>query len=561
VSSDVHYFSPTTPGAASFDEDVSDFVRLGRIGPLSGEAQMAAVGSGSVTLDDVASTVGHDADGILGLKQWYWNETACPVGNRRLYTGYTFDRRYQRGDSLVTGAARQIDVTLMDPNAFLSFRVFAPEDVDPTSSFNRPAEDAIDRIAALLDVDFLSTTLFDLGYIPTTGGKPLDAHDYTGFKPFDVVNDIAQVMGWNPWVGYDETENKLYLWFDDWKTDGSATVPYDSTLRLTNVEAEEDATTLLVEKWPVETVDPSRVISAVWVIGKNGQARYRTRPTTAYTFGWRDAVMQAQFLSDPAKLDDLGDRYLLDNSTEDHKITVSVKVSAALVTAIHEGMRIEAHFTHCPSVNADFGWCRILHRTVRRDQETPDFYWMDLELSPIPAVPCAEFTAEWDLPLTPSGLYHPLGGIPPVYPNSPDIVFYKTGSSPTYPISPDHSSDIWPFPTYDIAGGPAGYHDTAWGNVNAIAEIYLVGPGTLTAHSVVTIGSPGQYELQLMHGDEATSSFIDAENFGPFDAGDDTELVVPDDGHCAHVVRMNLLGTSNVEYTGFAGYTWEGTHA
>jgi hypothetical protein len=383
VSSDVHYFSPTTPGAASFDVDVSDFVRRGRIGPLSGEAQMAAVGSGVCVLDDIDSTVGHLSDGIVGLKQWYWNETECPSGNQRVYTGYTFDRRYTRGDSLVTGPSRLIDVTLMDPNAFLSFRIFAPESVDPTSSFVRPAEDTDARIAALLAVDFLSTTLFDLGYIPTTGHKPMDAHDYTGQKPFDVVNDIAQVLGWNPWVGYDETENKLFLWFDDWKTDGTATVPYDSTLRLTNVEAEQDATTLLAQQWPVETVDPSRVISAVYVIGK-GKTVYRTNPTTANKFGWRDAVMQAQFLSDETKLNDLGDRYLLDNATEDHKIAVSVQVPAALVTAIHEGMRIQAHFTHCPSVASGFVWCRILHRTVRRDIDTMEFYWLDLELSPIP---------------------------------------------------------------------------------------------------------------------------------------------------------------------------------
>lgn len=383
-AADVHYFSPTTPGAASFDEDISDFVRLGRIGPLSGEAQMGAVGTGNQTLDDIDSTVGHDADGILGLKQFYWDETTCPVGNQRVFTGYTWDRNYQRADSLVTGVSRQIDVTVQDPNAFLSFRVFAPEATDPTSSFNRPAENSVPRIEALLAVDFLSTTLFDIGYIPAGPGKPLDAHDYEGAKPYDVLNDIAQVNGWNFYVLYDEATNQLVLWMDDWKTDGSATVPYDSSLRLTNVAAEEDATTLIVEKWPVENIDPSRVISAVWVIGKAKKV-YRTNPITANTFGWRDAVMQAQFLTDETKLNDLGDRYLLDNSTEDHRITVSVQVPAALVTAIHEGMRIQAHFTHCPSVASGFVWCRILRRTVRRDQETSEFYWLDLELSPIPA--------------------------------------------------------------------------------------------------------------------------------------------------------------------------------
>jgi hypothetical protein len=506
VTADVHYFSPTTPGASSFDVDVSDVVRRGRIGPLSGDAQMGVVGTGNQELDDDDGTLGHDADGILGLKQWYWNETECPAGNRRVYTGYTFDRQYRRADSLVLGPARNIDVTLMDPNAFLSFRVFAPEDVDPTSSFVRPAENTYERIQALLAVDFLSTTLFDIGYIPSTGAKPLDATDYTEKKPADVVNDIAQVLGWNPWVGYDETENKLFLWFDNWRTTGSATIPYDSTIKLTNVESEVASDVLAIGTDAVETVDPSRVVSAVWVNGK-GKRVYRTRPTTAYTFGWRDAVMEAEFLSDEAKLNALGDRYLLDNSTEDHKISLSVQVPAALVTAIHEGMRIQLHATHLPSVKDGFGWCRILHRTVFRDQETMEFYWMQLDLTPLPP------------PLVCS--YVPM--VLSVSPSSEDIFGNVISTAGSFVPGVDYSANVatsW-FP----AGlGPDLYGTSAIANWGIVEGVSTDGPktfGTFYTWDLEPLGSPLICTLLLY------SNYQDVFEVAGSDDGVDWTTVMP----------------------------------
>jgi hypothetical protein len=386
VTYDAHYFSPTTPTAASFDVDVSGAQRQGRIGPLSGEAELGAVGVGAAVLDDLDSTLGHSGDGILGLKQYYVNETACPVGNRRVYTGYIMDRRYYRGDSLVTGAARKIDMTLWDVNAFLSFRVFAPTADDPTSDFVRPAENDLQRVQALLtDVDFISTTLFDIGYIPVTGGVGMSAKDYTGQRPVDVLNDCAQASGRNFFVLYDETTNQLVLWYDVWTTDGTATVPYDSSLRLTNVLSEvDDVTTFAIEMNAVETLDPSRLVSAAYGEG-DGVTAYRTLASTANTFAWRDMVAPVPFVKEVPKLNVLLDRYLTANATEDSRITCTVQVPSALVTAIHEGMRIQLHATHLPSVASDFTWCRILQRTVRVDVETQDFYWLDLELSPMPA--------------------------------------------------------------------------------------------------------------------------------------------------------------------------------
>ncbi len=387
------YSSPTTPASAPFAVDVTGYIRLGSITGLAGEAEMGAVGSGNTVLDDVDGTVGYLSDGIVGLKQWSFDELRCPPGNQRLWTGYVADRRYFRGttepsgtdSSLITGVERKIDVSLLDTNSFLSFRVFAPTADDPTSDFVRPAETDLERVQALLTtVDFISTTLFDIGFIPTTGGVAMDANDYTGMRPIDVLNDCAQASGRNFWVLYWEPLNEYVLWYDVWTTDGSATRTYDSTLRLTNVLSEvDDIVTFVIEPNAVAVLDPSRVISAIRGTG-TGVTGYETNPATANTFAWRDGSPLNPNVKTQPVMDALLLRYLNENATEDERISLTVRVPASQVTSIHEGMRIPLHATHLPAVQDDFTWCRILQRTIRQDVQTDQFYWLDLELSPPP---------------------------------------------------------------------------------------------------------------------------------------------------------------------------------
>ncbi|MDD5304037.1 MAG: hypothetical protein PHS14_13130 [Elusimicrobia bacterium] len=388
------YSSPTTPGGAGWSEDVSGDIRLGSITTVAIEAELGAVGNGNIVLDDPNGTVGHASDGIVGLKQFHMDELACPPGNQRLWTGYVADRRYYRGNqeasgtpsSLITGVARKIDITLVDLNDFLAFRVFAPVATDPTSSFDRPAETTLQRIAALLAVDFLSTTLFDIGYIPATGGVALDANDYTGYRPQDVLNDIAQKNKWNYFVTYDEATNHYVLWMDDWKTDGSATKTFDSTLQLTNVLSEvDDVTTFRIEPDAVGTLDPSRIVTAEYGTG-TGVTGYRTLPSTANTFAWRDGAPVQMDVKSQTKLDAWLDADLVQNSTEDNRISCTVRVPNDKVTAIKAGQRIQCHFTHIPEVQSAMTWCRILQMTIAQAQQTPEFYWLSLELSPIPPV-------------------------------------------------------------------------------------------------------------------------------------------------------------------------------
>jgi hypothetical protein len=410
----VYYESALTPISVPFSVDVSSAVRLGSITGISQEAESGAVGAGSIILDDPNSDIGFFADGIRGLKSWRMIETAAPVGSQLLFIGYVGSRTYRRNfsESLILGVNREIDVELFDINAFLSFRVFAPTALDPTSDFVRPAETDLQRIAALLTtVDFLSDTLFDIGYIPTTGGVAMDANDYTGSRPVDVLNDCAQASGRNFFIIYSEALTKPVLWYDSPSTDGTSTIPYDSPLSLTNVASEANAnatillnafpgdttvtlawsvvagaTTFIVDEGAEETLDPSRVISAEYLTYTGGVS-YQTLPGTASNFAWRDGQPLTSSVKTSTKADALANRYLADNATEDSRITLSVQLPSSAVTLLNAGMRVQVHLTHCPSVASGMTWCRVLQRTIRMDHLTNDWYWLDLELSPPTVTP------------------------------------------------------------------------------------------------------------------------------------------------------------------------------
>ncbi len=384
----VYYYIPanfTDPVAHSVE--LTSAIRLGSITGLVDEAEMGAVGEGNLVFDDVNADLGYNGE-IVGLKRMFVNENDGPIGHIRLWTGWIGDRRYHRGqgDSLITGVQRKVDVTLVDENALASFRVFAPVALEPTWSFVRPAETDIERITAMLGVAFLATSLFDVGYVNTVGPVNMDANDYTGSTANDVLNDCAQQSGKNFFVmsNPDESDPKNVLWYDKWSSDGSATIPFDSTLSLTNVLSEHNGTTVFaITPDAVGVLDPSRVVAGVY-LPYSGGTTYRKLASTEDAFAYRDVVAPSVTVKSLAQANIRADRYLAENATEDNRISCTVQLPSTKATLIRAGMRIQAHFTHIPGVDSGMTWCRILRRTVRQDQETNKQYWLDLELSPQP---------------------------------------------------------------------------------------------------------------------------------------------------------------------------------
>ena len=107
-------------------------VRLGKVPGLITEAELGAVGIAGIPFDDPAGTLT-----VAGWQTFTVDEDQGPSGQQRLWTGYIADRKYQRGlgTSLVTGAARLIDTSIVELNTILSFRLVPPSD----TAAKRPA--------------------------------------------------------------------------------------------------------------------------------------------------------------------------------------------------------------------------------------------------------------------------------------------------------------------------------------------------------------------------------------------------------------------------------------
>ena len=252
---------------------------------------------------------------------------------------------------------------------------------------------------ALLDVFYVSTTLFD-GLVAASGGVAMDAVDYTGQRPIDVLNDCAQQSGRNFFVFYDETgaytpgAGDFGLFYD------FSYLPVypsnDPDFRVSNVLSDCDRTggEFTGPTWPPSldaelAVDPMRVVSAAHtMVGKTAVPRQLI--TTSYKFAHRDMDVATPDLKTVAKAEARLDRYLDDNATEDARLTFRMRLPAANVNDWKEGQYAQVRFSHLKTDALDlseFTAVRCVRRTVAQDEETDAFYNVDYECTPMRGVP------------------------------------------------------------------------------------------------------------------------------------------------------------------------------
>lgn len=441
-------------------------VRLGKLGPLSTNADQASPGVGSIDLDDPAGSLA-----IAGLKGFAIDENAGPaaatlsgtvtkssastgiVGSgtsfltqltvgrtvkipggggddyvhvnsiadnthfasdfqpqfsaggqtatvteqRRLYSSFIGTRTVARGqngptDSLRTGVARRWNVELIDFNTFLSFHVFTESDA------NRPAEDDIQRIDWLLTSSFIAGELINAGYVATGTGVAMDAADYRGQRPSDLITDCMQVSGRNGYSYFDDGMRVHALWYLEW-TNLVRISPVQFSNLLTEVDSNESTVGPTKTFAPLMDatlhIDPSRIASGVYVpYGTGAAAAYQTDSGTAAEFGHRDAVAPNAHVSTLTAANALANHYLTDNAEEDYTITFTAKVNEAVITQCQAGDIVYCHFTHLPgktfgsgqSINYDTQlWpCRMTSQLISQDEESDQFYSLQMNVSPIP---------------------------------------------------------------------------------------------------------------------------------------------------------------------------------
>ena len=369
------YSYRTAPGVYT---DISDYFRLYQLDTAS-NAEEGSVAQCTLVADDPNG----DLD-IVGLRDFIVQESTATGSNTRIYGGYTAARRWKRGEGQRTGAARQIEIDLVDLNTILHRRVMVG------SGNVRPAETDVQRVQWLLTTGEAYPITDDL-YLNTSGAVAMDAMTDTGYngqKFSDVLDDCAQASGKNWFVWYREETGEFSLFYDF-----ASSTSYSSPLRLTNVATEVDSIlTFAISDDTQLSRSPDRVNSGVY-LPYDGGAVYTQSFATANAFARRDAPMPAENVKSEAKAQARANRYLLTMDDEEDVITTTVILPKAKVNFLMQGMRVQFKATHLPGYEG-YTWARLLNRSVSQISE--DHYEVKCEMSVEPPVTvgCPDCEAE-----------------------------------------------------------------------------------------------------------------------------------------------------------------------
>ncbi len=201
---------------ATYTYDGSDLDNVRSDSPeFTTRAEHGEVGGGRFTIDDTAGT-----QVIVGQMDFVATEDDCATPET--FAGFIADRVYSRQNER-QAARREIDVSVVDLNAVLGFRLIDGADG------NRPAEDVDTRIAWLLASDYLSGLVIDNGRIASSGNG-MDKADYRYQFPGDVIADcIVAAGGFDHFVADFGSGAELVF------RDQNASTADSSTLRISNV--------------------------------------------------------------------------------------------------------------------------------------------------------------------------------------------------------------------------------------------------------------------------------------------------------------------------------------
>lgn len=358
-------------------EDISDRFRNYTL-DVTQNAEEGAVALSTVTIDD--------PDGNYEIKGWrrlaIYENAASAGSNSLLYNGFIVNRKIIRGPYR-TGAGRQWVCSVADTNCLAEFRIMVGSDA------NRPAETDVARMQWLMSTSEMNR-IPNTTFLDTSEAVAMDAVDYRGQRAVDVLNDCAQASGKNyfifaidaPAAPLPAAPGATHLWYDF--ADSTART---SSIRLSNVASDVSGdpyglTYFIADDTELER-DPSRVYSGAY-LQYDGGAAYEEDLTISNEFTRRDAVVPAYNIKTNAKATSRALRYLSEMASEEDRIRTAIRLPAARVNFVREGMRVQFKATHLPGYES-FGWQRVLRRTIKQDSE--EEYLVTLELSTSPVAP------------------------------------------------------------------------------------------------------------------------------------------------------------------------------
>ena len=318
--------------------DKSSTVRMDPVWALTECAFRGQVGAANITMDDTTGSYTPPGQKAVTVVE----SSASPT---RLFTGYVGERKMGRGT--MRPGERQWTVTLEDLNVLLDDRVITGSDG------NRAAETDAARILWL--ISDAAMTGVSTGHIPNTNTVQMDAVDYRGKRPRDVLEDCAQKSGKNFFVYYHSSGPLLFY---DLDTGTNLT----SSLRISDVASDVDESVTFAAKEPGVTLDPARVYSKVRLRYKRGSASV-TNATTASNYRTREVYKRYKRIKTAARATEQAQKWLDQAANEQTTVEVGIECGAAYVNDLRAGHRVQIKLTRL-GISA-FTYYRVITRTVR----------------------------------------------------------------------------------------------------------------------------------------------------------------------------------------------------
>lgn len=332
--------------------DKSSVIRLDPEWSLNECAMRGQVGVSRITMDDTAGTYTPPGQKAVSVVE----STASPT---RMFTGYVAERRVAKGT--MPPGQRQWTVTLEDLNVLLDDRVITG------SSGNRSSETDAARILWLIsDASMGSVTT---GHIPNTNTVTMDAIDYRGKRPRDVLEDCAQKSGKNFFVYYHSTGPLLFYDLDTGTN-------LSSTSKISDVAADVDGTTVFAAVEPALVLDPARVYSKVRLRYKGGSASV-SNATTASNYRTREVYKRYKRIKSAARATEQAQKWLDQAANEQTTVECGFVCDAANVNDIRAGMRVQIKLTRLGI--SSYTYYRVTSRTVNPTSDVQ--YRVDLVLA------------------------------------------------------------------------------------------------------------------------------------------------------------------------------------
>jgi hypothetical protein len=526
-------YENTAPSSAT--SNTTQYVRLYQSDPLNQNAEEGTVAISTIAIDDPDGALD-----IVGFRRLRVYEDSATSSNTLTYNGWVGEKSVIRGPYR-TGSSRVWVTSLTDQNAVLGYRVMVGSDN------KRPRESDIARLTWLRGTAEMSTVT-ESEYIDTTGAVLMDAVDYNGQTPQDIVNDCAQQSGKNYFVyskdggsiGATPTLGLFYA-----KADATL---YSSPLRLSNLASDIDsAWTFAISEGTELSRDPSRVYSGVYM-QYDGGVVYEQSQTTYVNYTKRDAVVPAENVK--SRTTNRATRNLADMDVEDDRITTTIYLPGPKLNFIREGMRVQFRATHLPRYSSNYSWLRVVSRSITQTSEVVPgtnnaVYQVQLVLVGSGLEPASICEAS-GFTLTAAGTYPPNGSATSA--GTGNVEYWRPGTPAPYVPTPGFVGG-WHFPIY---GGGTDYAGDCTENY---LRCLVVGDGTITIRtSTYTAPRVLNAYLQHLHSGEPFNDEI----LTGIATGNTITFQVSTHGgtYCTHWVDVTDDGGTCGNKWGFSGFDW-----